>query len=77
METIELEDLINLYSDETVQDIVEHWQSDIFMHPMTCTEHPNVVLKYEKGILYCPEKECFYHQHYIPTIVLKFWEEVE
>lgn len=75
--TIELEDLIKLYGEETVADIVNHWQESIFVHPMTCHDHSDVSLIYEKGQMYCPEPNCQHHQHWIPSVVMQYWLDIE
>lgn len=74
---IEFEDLQKIYNDETIEDIVNYWQNDIFTHPILCTEHKRVVLKYVKGQLYCPEPGCQYHQHWIPIAIVDYWNEMK
>jgi hypothetical protein len=75
--TIYFEDLLKIYSEETVEDIVEHWQNDIFTHPMTCLRHSDTVLKYKQGLLYCPEPNCWHTQNWMPKAVLSYWNEIE
>ena len=70
---VELEDLIKQYGEEKVQEIIENWQSNSTVHPLSCVVH-NVPLKYSYGKLYCPKKNCMYHEHWIPSAVIKHWE---
>lgn len=76
MKDIEFEDLLKIYSEEAVTDIVNHWQNSIFTRALTCYEHNNSVMKYEKGQIYCPEPNCQYHQHWIPIAVVDYWNNV-
>ncbi len=75
--TIEFEDLLKIYDEETVEDIVDHWQNDPFTHPMVCYIHNDTLLKYEQGQLYCPEPGCQFHEHWIPIAVVNYWNEVD
>jgi len=77
LNTIKLEDLLKIYSDETVLDIIEHWQSDIFVHPLTCFNHGDISMLYRDGKLHCQEKDCQYNQDWIPMVVLKYWKDGE
>jgi hypothetical protein len=75
--TIELDDLVAIYSEETVEDIINHWQNDIFTYALVCPEHFPILLQYKKGQLYCPIPNCQYHQHWIAEIVLRHWNSLE
>jgi hypothetical protein len=73
--TIEIADLLEEYGEEIVIEIIKIWQNDPFLHSLTCKIHSNVVLQYENGILYCPRPYCSYHQHWIPTVLVKYWAD--
>jgi hypothetical protein len=70
---LELENLIKQYGEQKVKVMVKCWQSDPLVQPLTCADH-NIPLKYHYGKLYCPEKNCWQHQHWIPDEVVKHWE---
>jgi hypothetical protein len=71
---VELEALIKQYNEGHVKDIVENWQNSPNVHPIVCAIH-NVPLKYSNEKLYCPEKDCKYEQHWIPSSMIKHWEK--